>query len=100
MTAGYRVVSVLPVAVSELTGDPLAALLESMRGYQREEGLSDKQMAAKLGIPRSTWTAAKNGSFRPGLEFVQKVAICAECRQLARTILLPASGVHSADGGR
>jgi hypothetical protein len=88
---------VLPVADRTLTDDPIEALLGVMRAFQRDEGLSDKQMATKLGVPRSTWTAAKNGAFRPGLEFVQRVGGQPEFRQQARAILLPAS---SADGNR
>lgn len=84
------------MAVSELNTDPIEALLETIRQFQRDEGWTDKQVAAKLGVPRSTWSAAKNGLFRPGLTFVQKCAASPEFRQQARAILLPGGAANGA----
>lgn len=77
-------------------GDPIAALVAQITHYQDERGLSDHALAARLGVPRSTWTAAKNGRFRPGLRFVQQVAHRREFRATARDILVPGGRARAA----
>lgn len=78
------------MSVSPLpTTDPIEELLGAMREYQRAERLSDVEMSTLLGVPRSTWTAAKNGVFKPGIPFVHKIARCAVFRDLAQAILIP-----------
>lgn len=36
-------------------------MVEKLREIQQRNGWTDEQMAAKLGVARSTWTEIKNG---------------------------------------
>lgn len=71
------------------TREAMKRLLGALRKTQRELGMSDDYMARKLGIPRTTWASIKHDTYRPSLEFVQKVWMHEEFRDLARAVLTP-----------
>lgn len=69
---------------------PMQRLVAQIAEYQERYGLSDSKMAAKLGLPRTTWTSIRNGQYPPRLEFAQTAARIMEFREAAVAVLVPA----------
>lgn len=55
-------------------GDEIWELIDVLDAWQRERDLNNTEMAARLGVPRSTWATYRLRKERPGLNFVQKVS--------------------------
>lgn len=49
-------------------------LVEDIKNLQTFRGLSDKELAQKLGVDPSTWSKIKNGHRPPGGKFLRAVA--------------------------
>lgn len=68
-------------------GDPMKQLVAAIAAYQEQQEMSDREMAEELGVPRSTWSAARLGHFAPGLKFAKTVARVARFRDVAQKAL-------------
>lgn len=57
------------------TRSPSAAdlLVRELMAYQEKAELTDSQLADEIGVPRGTWSAAKGGSYTPGVSFLRRV---------------------------
>jgi DNA-binding XRE family transcriptional regulator len=71
---------------------PMERLVDTIRDYQERYELSDARVAEKLGVPRTTWTAIRNGQYPPRLEFAQAAARTPEFRATAIEVLVPPEG--------
>ena len=61
-------------------------LLDSLKTKQQELGLSDREFAEKLGVPRVTWTCTRLGYKRIGETIL--VAVVRAFPELEREVLL------------
>jgi transcriptional regulator with XRE-family HTH domain len=66
------------------------ALVDRIKTYQSTMGLSDAQVARRLGVTRTGWLAIRRGENAPTLRFAQKAARIAEFREAAIAVLVPA----------
>lgn len=68
---------------------PAEQLVRAIAAYQEHDGLTDTQLAAEIGVPRGTWSAAKGGTYKPGVSFLRKViAASPRFKELAVKALL------------
>lgn len=49
------------------------SLIDELKRRQRDHNWIDREFAAELGVPRSTWTATRLGLKRPGRRLYQGV---------------------------
>ena len=75
--------------VQAKAADPMERLIAEIRDYQRRYRLSDRALAAKLGLPRTTWRAIRIREYRPRLQFAQDCLPLVEFRDAALNVLVP-----------
>jgi len=63
--------------------------IEALREIQKENGLTDQQLADILGFHRTSWARIKNGKNPPSARFVQAV------REHYPSIFLPADATNN-----
>jgi transcriptional regulator with XRE-family HTH domain len=64
-------------------------LVDRIKTYQSTMGLSDAQVARRLGVTRTGWLAIRRGESTPTLRFAQKAARIPEFRDAAIDVLVP-----------
>jgi hypothetical protein len=57
------------------TSEQTHPLVRRVAEEQHRNGWSDGAMAAHLCLPRSTWTALRNGSRQPGLRTINAIKL-------------------------
>lgn len=67
----------------------MGRLTKALTEYQARYELSDAEMAAKIGVPRTTWTSIRNGGYVPRLDFAQQCLALVEFREIAHGVLIP-----------
>lgn len=50
-------------------------LIEAVREYQKEEGLTDTGLTQLIGLDRSTWAYIKAGKRNPGVKFLRAISL-------------------------
>lgn len=78
-----------PATARRAKAPPSAELVEAMKDYQTRYSLSDGDMAKRIGVPRTTWTAIRVGQYTASLSFARKAYLMPEFRHLAQAVLLP-----------
>lgn len=53
--------------------EAIQALVAEIAAYQEKHGLTDLEVAAELGVPRSSWSVWKNRLQIPGIGFAVKM---------------------------
>lgn len=51
----------------------MSGLVERIKSYQKAKGLTDKEMAEKIGYARANWNSIKNGKYPLNEKFLVAV---------------------------
>lgn len=76
-------------AVMPRRRDPAADLVRALRRYQTDRGLTDKQLADRIGVSRTLWVQVRQAQVPVTERFATRAATITEIRPFALAILAP-----------